>query len=219
MQMSFMTRVLRARVRVAGCRGRAVRLRSLVRSNEAHDSLYSLFPVLATSGLARTTRSGMPPKPIPEDFHTVTPHLVVRGGKQAVEFYQQAFGAELIGIDYGPDDNTVLNARLRIGNANVLLCDEFPGMEGWVSPERLGGSAVAMHIYTEDVDVVFQRALDAGAKPVHPPMDMFWGDRYAKVTDPFGHWWSIATHIEDVPPEQMQQRQAAFFKSFEQGES
>jgi len=159
----------------------------------------------------------MPPKPIPDDFHTVTPHLVVRRGRQAIEFYQEAFDAELISVDYGPDERSVLNARLRIGDADVMVCDEFPGMEGWVAPETLGGSSVAMHIYTEDVDVVFQRAVDAGAKPVHPPTDMFWGDRYAKVTDPFGHWWSMATHVEDVPPDELKRRQADFFRNMASG--
>lgn len=154
--------------------------------------------------------------PIPDGFQTVTPHLVVSGATQAIEFYQAAFSAELIAIDHGPDGQTVMHAQLRIGNATVMLCDEFPGMEGWVAPEKLGGSPVAMHIYTENVDVVFQRAIEAGGTPVHPPMDMFWGDRYAKLTDPFGHWWSIATHVEDVSAEDMEQRKVDFFSNFDQ---
>jgi uncharacterized glyoxalase superfamily protein PhnB len=149
-------------------------------------------------------------KPVPAGFHTLTPHLIVRGAAQAIEFYKKAFGAEELTRMPSPDGRTVMHAELQIGDSILFLADEFPEM-GARSPKALGGSPVTIHLYVADVDAVFNRAIQAGATAQMPPTDMFWGDRYGKLTDPFGHVWSVATHTEDVPPEEMAKRaQAAF---------
>jgi uncharacterized glyoxalase superfamily protein PhnB len=152
-------------------------------------------------------------KPIPEDFHTITPHLVVKGASQAIEFYRQAFGAEEIFRLPGPDGKSIMHAQLKIGDSPLFLADEFPQM-GSHGPEIGGRSPVTIHLYVEDVDSVFNAALAAGAQPLMPPADMFWGDRYGKLSDPFGHEWSLATHKEDLTPEEMSKRaQTAFCNS------
>ena len=111
----------------------------------------------------------------------------------------------------GPDGNSVMHAELDIGDSRVMLCDEFP-MEGVCkSPQSLNGSTCTIHLYVKDVDAAFKRAVDAGAIAAMPPMDMFWGDRYGKVVDPFGHHWGIATHTRDLTPEQMQEGAAKAF--------
>jgi uncharacterized glyoxalase superfamily protein PhnB len=134
----------------------------------------------------------------------------VRGAAQAIEFYKKAFGAEELTRMPSPDGRTVMHAELQIGDSILFLADEFPEM-GARSPKALGGSPVTIHLYVADVDAVFNRAIQAGATAQMPPTDMFWGDRYGKLTDPFGHVWSVATHTEDVPPEEMAKRaQAAF---------
>jgi PhnB protein len=149
-------------------------------------------------------------KPIPEDFHTITPHLVVKGASQAIEFYQKAFGAEEILRMPGPDGKTIMHAQLKIGDSLLFLADECP-QRGSHGPEIGGGSPVTIHLYVEDVDSVFNAALAAGAQPIMPPEDMFWGDRYGRLSDPFGHAWSLATHKEDLKPEEMGKRaQTAF---------
>ena len=104
-----------------------------------------------------------------------------------------------------------MHAQVRIGNSLVMLCDELPEMRGWVAPSSLGGTTVALHIYTEDVDALFQRAVSAGAKPTMPLWDSFWGDRYAKVNDPFGHEWTLATHTKDLTAEEIKKGAEAFF--------
>lgn len=152
-----------------------------------------------------------PVKPIPEGFHTLTPHLVVRGAKQAIEFYKKAFGAEEVAAMPTPDGNAVMHAELKIGNSMMMLVEEMPQMERWVSPARLNGTTIALAIYTEDCDALFKRAVGAGGKPTMEPMDAFWGDRYGKVTDPFGHEWEICTHKEDLTPEEVGQRAEEFF--------
>jgi uncharacterized glyoxalase superfamily protein PhnB len=144
-------------------------------------------------------------KPIPEGNHTVTAALVVKGGKKAIEFYKSAFGAKELGVMYGPDGRSVMHAELKIGDTKIYLGDEAPEM-GAVSPQTLGGSPVSLNIYTEDCDAMFKRAVAAGAKERMPLADMFWGDRYGKVTDPFGHIWGIATHKEDVSEEEIRKR-------------
>jgi len=147
---------------------------------------------------------------IPEGFHSVTPHLTVRGAARAIDFYERAFGAQELGRMPAPGGEKVMHAAVRIANSVVMLNDEFPDM-GSRSPEALGGTPVTIHLYVEDVDVVFKRAVAAGATARMPPADMFWGDRYGKVVDPFGHEWSIATHKEDLTPEEMGKRAAAAF--------
>jgi PhnB protein len=141
-------------------------------------------------------------KPIPDGYHTLTPHMIVRDAARAIEFYKQAFGAaERGGVMKGPDGK-VMHAELRIGDSIVMLADEFP-QYGSMSPLSSGGSGMALHIYVEDVDSAFDRATQAGATVEMPLTDMFWGDRYGKLADPFGHKWSIATHKRDMSSEEM----------------
>lgn len=138
---------------------------------------------------------------IPEGMHSLTPHLICRGAAEALDFYARAFGAvELVRLP-GPDGR-LMHATLRIGDANLMLVDEMSEW-GALGPLALGGTPVTLHLYVDDVDASFQRAVAAGATPKVPPADMFWGDRYGQVIDPYGHRWSIATHVRDVPPEQM----------------
>lgn len=144
-------------------------------------------------------------QPIPPGFHTLTPHLTVRDADKALEFYKNALGAEVLNVARTPDGK-VMHAMLRIGDSPLMLNDEFPEMGG-LSPLSTGGSGVTIHIYTENVDQAFHRAVSAGAKVKMPLMDQFWGDRYGIVTDPFGHSWSLATHIKDMSPEEMQRGQ------------
>ena len=142
---------------------------------------------------------------VPAGFHTLTPHLTVRDADQALEFYENALGAEILNVARTPDGK-VMNAMLRIGDSMLMLNDEFPEMGG-LSPLSTGGAGVTIHIYLEDVDEAFDRAVNAGAKVKMPLMDQFWGDRYGVVSDPFGHSWSLATHIKDLSPEEMQRGQ------------
>jgi uncharacterized glyoxalase superfamily protein PhnB len=146
-------------------------------------------------------------KPIPEGFRTVTPHLVVKGGSDAIDFYVKAFGATEVSRMHGPDGR-LGHAQLRIGDSVLFLADEYPEYGG-KSPATLGGSPVTIHLYVDDVDAAFERAVASGATAKAPPADMFWGDRYGRLTDPFGHDWSLATHVEDLTPEQMHERGAA----------
>jgi PhnB protein len=149
-------------------------------------------------------------KPVPEGFHTLTPHLVVKGASQAIEFYKKAFGAEEITRVPGPDGKSLIHAELKIGDSRLLLVDEFPQM-GCLGPQDIGGTPVTIHVFVEDVDTFFNQAVGAGAQVSMPLADMFWGDRYGQITDPFGHKWSLATHKEDLTPEQVSKRaQAAF---------
>ena len=144
---------------------------------------------------------------IPKGFHTVTPYLIVTDGTRAIDFYKRAFGAqELLRLD-GPDGK-VAHAELKIGDSIIMLSDEMPGCT-MRSPQSLGGTAVDIFLYVKDVDHVFNQAVGAGAKVAMPLNDMFWGDRYGQVMDPFGHSWSLATHKEDVPPEELRERAKA----------
>ena len=152
----------------------------------------------------------MSANPIPEGFNTVTPHLVVKGAAKAIEFYKKAFGAEEMVRLPGPDGNSLMHASIKIGNSVVMLVDEFPDM-GCLSPDTINGTPVAIHLYVEDVDKVFSNAIQAGAKETMPLENTFWGDRYGKLEDPFGHSWSLATHIEDLTPEQIMENAAKVF--------
>ena len=143
-------------------------------------------------------------KPIPEGLHSLTPHITVRDAAKAIEYYKRAFGAEEKGRFAGPDGK-IMHASLRIGDSALYLNDEFPEM-GCSSPLTHGGSGVTLHLYVEDVDTVYKRAIDAGAKSTMPVADQFWGDRYGTLTDPFGHNWSIATHKEELTPDEMERR-------------
>ena len=144
-------------------------------------------------------------KPVSEGSHTITAGLVVKDGKKAVEYYKTAFGAQVLDVMYGPDGKSVMHAELKLGDSKFYLGDEMPEM-GALSPQTLGGSAVSINIYTEDCDAVFKRAIAAGATVKMPLADMFWGDRYGKLTDPFGHHWGISTHKEDVSKAEMEKR-------------
>jgi PhnB protein len=142
-------------------------------------------------------------KAIPEGYHSITPYLVVNDAVAAIDYYKRAFDAKETYRHPGPDGKSIINAELRIGDSILLLSDEFPH-GGCLSPKSIGGSAVTLHIYTEDVDKVFNQAVNAGATIVMPVMDMFWGDRYGQLKDPFGHIWSIATHNQDLSQEEIQ---------------
>jgi PhnB protein len=148
-------------------------------------------------------------KPIPDGMHTITPHLVCAGAADAIEFYKVAFGAiEMMRLP-GPHGK-LIHASLRIGDSAVMLVDENPEW-GIVGPKSLKGSPVTIHLYVEDVDATFDRAVAAGAKVTMPVEDMFWGDRYGKLEDPFGHHWSLATHIRDMTPDEIQQATKKMF--------
>ena len=149
-------------------------------------------------------------RPIPEGYHSVTPGLTVKNAAEAIEFYKRAFGAVELGRMSSPDGQHVWHAEIKIGDSRVMLGDEFPDMGDCRAPSSIGGTSVSLHIYVEDADAAFQRALDAGATVSMPLMDAFWGDRYGKLVDPFGHSWGIATHQEEVSDEEMKRRAAAF---------
>ena len=140
-------------------------------------------------------------KPIPEGYHTLTPFLTVRDAMSAIEFYKKAFGAEERGVAKGPDGK-VMHAELKIGDSIIMLSDEFPDF-GALSPLSSGGAGMGLHIYVDRVDEAFDRAVKAGAQVEMPVSDQFWGDRYGKLKDPFGHKWSIATHTKDMSQDEM----------------
>jgi len=140
-------------------------------------------------------------KPIPDGMHTVTPHLVCAGAAAAIEFYKKAFDATEASRMAGPQGK-LIHAMIRIGDSAVMLVDEFPEFGGF-GPKALKGSPVTIHLYVEDVDTFVSRAVAAGAKITMPLEDMFWGDRYCQLEDPFGHHWSVATHIRDMSIEEM----------------
>lgn len=146
----------------------------------------------------------MPVKPIPDGYHTATPYLIVKGAIEAIEFYKKAFGATELMKMVGPNGK-VGHAEIKIGNSPIMLADEFPEM-GAKSAATLGGSPMFLMLYVEDVDAVLATATKAGAKTIRPVQNQFYGDRTATVADPFGFWWTISTHIEDVPPDEMKRR-------------
>lgn len=142
-----------------------------------------------------------PVKPIPDGMHTITPHIVCAGAAEAIEFYKKAFGATEGGRLAGPDGK-IMHACLKIGNSHLMMVDE---MKEWgaLGPKELKGTPVTLHLYVEDVDAAFAKAVEAGATSKMPVADMFWGDRYGMVEDPWGHCWSIATHIKDLSQEEI----------------
>ena len=150
-------------------------------------------------------------KPIPDGYHSVTPYLIIDGATQALDFYQQAFGAtELFRLP--APGGRIGHAEIRIGDSIVMLADGVPEM-GHRDPKALGGTPLGLMLYVEDCDQVFARAVAAGAKVEQPLADKFYGDRSGTVIDPFGHKWTIGTHKEDVSPEEMERRMAAFMKA------
>jgi PhnB protein len=146
-------------------------------------------------------------KPIPEGYHSVTPYLIVRGGADAIEFYQKAFGAVEL-FRFPSPDGKIGHAEIKVGDSPIMLADEFPDM-GYNGPQSLGGSPVSLMIYVEDVDTVFNQAVEAGATVKEALQDKFYGDRIGTVVDPFGHRWHLATHKEDVSVDEMQRRAKA----------
>jgi PhnB protein len=146
-------------------------------------------------------------KPIPDGFHSVTPYLVINGAARAIDFYKEAFGAtEVLRMPMGPDK--IAHAEIKIGDSHVMLSDEWPDM-GYLGPTSRGGCTASLMIYLDDVDAAFDRAIKAGANQERPVDDQFWGDRMGSVVDPFGHRWTLATHVEDVPEEEMRRRMEA----------
>ena len=149
--------------------------------------------------------------PVPKGYHTATPYLVCRGASDAIAFYKKAFGAREI-LRMPTPDGRVAHAEIQIGDSRLLLGDESPE-QGARAPQTVGGTPVHIFLYLTDVDKTFAQATGAGATAEMPPMDMFWGDRYGKFIDPFGHLWGIATHKKDVSPEEMAQGAAQWGKS------
>jgi PhnB protein len=146
---------------------------------------------------------------IPEGYHSVTPYLLIDGAAEAIRFYEKAFGAvEVLRMPMG---DRIAHAEVKIGNSHVMLSDEWPDM-GLLGPQKRGGATASLMIYLPDVDAAFARALEAGAREERPPEDQFWGDRMGTVIDPFGHRWTLATHIEDVSEEEMHRRMAEAFQ-------
>jgi PhnB protein len=148
---------------------------------------------------------------IPQGMHSVTPHLVCADAAKAIEFYKQAFGAQESARLPGPDGR-LMHAAVKIGDSQVMLADEMPEW-GSLGPKALKGSPVTIHLYVDDVDAVVERAVKAGAKVTMPVADQFWGDRYGKLEDPFGHHWSVATHVRDVGMEEAQKAMREMQKS------
>lgn len=146
----------------------------------------------------------MATQPVPNGYHTITAQLSIDGADKAIDFYQRAFGAEVVDRALDPSGTKIWHAALRIGDSMLFVNDIFPGM-GDGSPSKS-----ALWLYVNDADAWFKRAVDAGAQPLMPPMDMFWGDRMGQVADPFGQKWTIATHVKDMTPEEMKAAQDAF---------
>jgi PhnB protein len=146
-------------------------------------------------------------KTIPEGYHNVTPYLFVRSAGSAIDFYKSVFGATEVVRMAGPNGK-IMHAELRIGDSIVMLADENP-QTGVMSPQTIGGFSVGLHLYVENVDAVIQKAVESGAKLLRPIKNQFYGDRSGSLLDPFGHMWSVATHVEDVSPEEMRKRMTA----------
>ncbi len=153
----------------------------------------------------------MATKPIPDGYSTATPYLIVKGAADAIEFYKRAFGATEQ-LRMADPQGRVGHAEIKIGDSVIMLADEHPAM-GYRGPRSLGGSSVSILLYLPDVDTVFERAIKAGARTARPVQNQFYGDRSGTLEDPFGHVWTIATHVEDVPPEELERRAQAAMKS------
>jgi PhnB protein len=148
--------------------------------------------------------------PVPHGFHTVTPYLIVRDARKAIDFYKKAFGAEELVVMPGPNGST-MHAQIKIGDSMIFLNDEVPAMDS-LGPESRGGATASIMLYVDNVDTWFDKAVKAGCTVKLPVSDQFWGDRFGKVADPFGHLWAIATHVEDLSPEEVKAGAEAAFK-------
>jgi uncharacterized glyoxalase superfamily protein PhnB len=151
-----------------------------------------------------------PVSPVPDEFRTITPHLVVRGVAAAVDFYRKAFGAEELYRNMAPDGVSIMHSELLVGDSRFFVNDEFPE-HGVFAPRAEYGTGLTLHMYVPDVDSFYARAIAAGAEVVMPLADCFWGDRYCIFKDPFGHRWSVASRIEDLSPAEIHERAIAFF--------
>ena len=147
---------------------------------------------------------------VPEDFHTITPQLAVKGVAAAIDWYTKALGAHELLRNPAPDGASIMHSELLLGDSRFFVVDEFPG--SMRSPATLGGSSVTLHLYVDDVDALFARAVDAGAEVLMPVADQFWGDRYGILQDPFGHRWSIASRIDDLSPRALRTRAEEWVK-------
>ena len=154
-------------------------------------------------------------KPIPEGFHTVTPSLIVRDAVKAIDFYKKALGAQELVRMPGPDGK-IVHAELKIGDSIIFLAEENPQMQNVKSPQSLGGCTGTLNLYVPNVDEQFRQAINAGGRESMPVADQFWGDRYGSFVDPFGYSWGIATHKEDLNPQEMGKRAQEFFASMAQ---
>lgn len=152
-------------------------------------------------------------RPIPEGYHTITPQLTCRDAARAIDFYKKVFSAREISRAAGPGGK-IMHAELQIGDSRVMLNDEFPGVAA--APNPSGPHSSSLFVYNEDVDSLFNRAVREGCRVDMPLDNQFWGDRYGKFTDPFGHQWAVATHVEDVAPEEMKRRSEQAFKQMAQ---
>lgn len=159
----------------------------------------------------------MTTKPIPEGYRTATPYLIIKGAADAIDFYKRAFGATEL-LRMADPQGRVGHAEIKIGDSVIMLADEHPDM-GYRGPRSLGGSSVSILLYLEDVDEVFARAVEAGAKPLREIANQFYGDRSGTLEDPFGHVWTVATHVEDVPPEELERRAEAAMRSAKRASS
>jgi PhnB protein len=157
-------------------------------------------------------------KAIPDRCHSVNAYLVVTAAAEALEFYSKAFGAHSLSRMPGPDGKGTMHAEMVIGDSVVMLSDEFPQFN-LKSPKSLGGNCASLHLYVEDADALFNQAVAAGCDVLHPVSDTFWGDRYGKVADPYGHHWGIATHVEDLTEEQMAERAKEAFANMDCGDA
>lgn len=147
-------------------------------------------------------------KPIPEGYHTATPYLILSGAAKALDYYQRAFGAQELMRMASPDGQHIMHAEIRIGDSPIMLADEYPDM-GYRSPKAYGGTSVSLMLYVDDVDKVFKQAIAAGGKELRPLADQFYGDRTGTLEDPFGHVWTVATHVEEVSEAEMKKRAEA----------
>ena len=154
----------------------------------------------------------MPVRPIPEGYHSITPYLVISKAAKAIDWYKQAFGAQQTLRMEDPTTGKIGHAEMKIGDSYIMLADEYPDM-GYRSPKTLGGAGISLLLYVKDVDGTVKQAVDAGAKIERPLQDQFYGDRTGTIQDPFGHVWTIATHIEDVSPEEMLERSKKAFQT------
>jgi len=168
--------------------------------------------------MSQAKRMKLAVKPIPEGYHAITTCLTVKEADRAIDFYKKAFGAEEVMRVNGPDGHSVMHAELKIGDSRCFIADEIEEM-GNRSPDSLGGSSSGIYLYVRDADAVFKKAVDAGAVVKEPLTDMFWGDRCGTVQDPSGYFWTIATHKEDVSPEDMKDRHDKWMEEMKRGKS